>query len=447
MKRSLKYNLTLLGCASSCLMSAAFANTIQSGDEEVVFSIEPEVTNVACEALPRFYTYEVKNISAREDIEIEDFFIDIDEDEDSFPDDDYIVQVIFTDTDGFCQNELELEPGDSCLIEVGVFPSAIDCPEEHPVIEDGEIERKLVVHLDAGSQYELTSPIDIDVTILGTAEDYALLADDIFIGGDDFRIATDGMVQVAQNVGFIDDLDDEDDIILLDHAQIIEGLDAEDGYNATENLAAILDATQAYLTLTNLAYDIEDYNTSVVRMVDPDVPCAAPELLLNADQGDMTINSSIYCVVDGHDNDYFVVDGEITLRGDEDSLFVFVMPSNIPDPFSEPFTVADGDQIELEFAEGASFRLHTSLGRVNPNNVFWVGADLIEADIDTSLVGTFLTMGVFEGDSADPDVEGSPASVKGRIIAIPNLNDDGCCGPSEFPESIIELNGNAIIEP
>lgn len=434
MKRNITQKLAILGCASSCLVNIAYANTTL-GDESVVFvSPLPDFTNVACGADPRTYFYTVLNNSDTEIIEIEDFRIDIDQGDD-FPEDEFIVEIDQSKvplTKGAlpCKTEMFLPVDKTCVIAVTVDPTDITCPSDHPFYNQRDIMRSLHIELDAGSQRELVAAIDLDVTILGTAQEYALLADLIDIDDDDGGgmkedMGTNaGQVQVSQSVGYSTEILDEDDIIYHDDAELIAGLiDPETNQN-TQNVAAFSDAEAAYEALRGAAYDESS-------------TCDAQPLNL---MGNVTVTPGFYCLIDHDgDNDYYVIDGLITFEGNSNSLFVFVMPSVRDDDINDP--------VLFEAETGASYRLFTVSGLVDPDNIFWVGADHIEFDVGTALAGTFITRGTIETDFDEVNTMISdpvgPAMVTGRLIGLQECGrESSMCARTE-----ITLNGNTIVEP
>lgn len=459
MKRSLAYKLLIFTCASSCWMNAN-AN-MQMGDELVTITDPfPEITNVACNALSRTYFYKVTNESENDEwIAIDDFDIEI-LPGDSFPDNDLIVQIDQSQippalTSDACMSDTFYAANDSCWIAVTVTPGIIECPDQHPLLQDGKIRRELFINVDAGSQTEVESLINFDVTVLGTAQEYALFADCLIIDSDGwgpmlkqpedcFPVGSSDdanileIVQVSQDVGYADDIFDPDDLLMHDDAQLIDGFYTEIAPMASvlnQNFAAAADAQAAYQTLKAAAYD--DGSVCVGPQLDP--------------RGDKEIGPGIYCLTDNVDNDYFLVDGRLTFRGNKDALFVFVMPSLI-----------DGDalvdeEILLEVETGASYRLTTSAGIVNPDNIIWVGADVIEFDSGVSIPGTFLTKGLIFADSSMtldfPDFPGSdpvgPAIITGRLIGLASCDDfptEDQNAQCNSVESFIFLDSNTIVD-
>lgn len=419
MKRSL-YKLAILGCASTCLISAAYANTSTAIDtqldDEVVFGPLPEISNIACDGDVRTYQYTVTN-QTDDPIFFFDIFIEIDED-DSFPDNDDIVTIDDSDKSA-CEIGGVLEDGDSCTVTVVIDPTELDCP--NGFIEDGEIERQLVLQFADGTQRELRAPIDTDVTILGAAQEFAILANDVVIGDEDGPWTAALNTQVSQDVGYATDIFDEQDIVYHGDAMLVP---------PPENEPAFTDAYQAYTALKNATFTGNDN-------------CDSSTLDIS---GNVMVNPGFYCLQDPYDNDYFVVDGVIKFNGDKDSLFVFVMPSNADNE--------EQDTIRLEFERGANFRLENENNRrVNPDNIFWVGADEIEFDTGVSAVGTFLTKGIvfFDVDTeaattSNPSYPEGPAVITGRVLGLHGDCDSN--GPScgDF-FTIVTTNGNTIEKP
>lgn len=416
MKRSLIYKLAILSCMSSCLMSLAVY--AQPGDENVVFEDLPELTNVACGSEIRDYIYMITN-TTDEFAEVEDFSIVI-HPEDTIQDP--AVVTLFEPMctwDGCCRPQQELEAGESCAIGVRVNPQELDCPT-HDLMPDGLIDRELLIELDAGSQRLLTTPIALDVTILGSAEDYALLANRIIIDQDTNTTEVEiqaGQVQVEQNVGAVSSVTDSDDIIFLnDQAELILGLDQA-------NSGAFSDAKMAYDALRTVA------------STDSGEFCSGPTIDLLGPR--VPINPGIYCLVDGDDNDYFSVNGKLVFEGDEDSVFVFVMPS---------YADLDTDDfIVLEIEETANYQLLSPAGLVNPNNIIWIGADEIIFRAGANMPGSFITKG--EITALPVETESTQASgaamITGRLIAL-----TPCCDmETDVDFSLIELNGNSILKP
>lgn len=454
MKRSLKYKLALLGCTSSCLMSAAYANQADSQTVQIE-GLNTPITNAVCGADPRTYVYEVMNTSSRESIEIENFDIL------TLPGDDYPdnIDAVYVDQDELpasfidyaCEEETDYDPGNSCFIAVVIDPTELTCPE-HPIVDDADIKRLLVVNVDAGAQTQAVTPIDLDITVLGTVQEYALFADVIIVDCDESNKKSEckdanfsqqpndpvgGITQVSQDVGFIEFIEDPDDLLFHDGAELIAGLFFEplllaNNYATPElqnqNFAASEDAQAAYDTLKAAAYD----NGS---------SCVGPQKNLRGD--DVTINPGIYCLVDiNGDNDMFVVDGTLHFKGNHSSLFVFVMPSVFDDNMVD-------DEVRLEFVDEANYTLFSDDGHVDPDNIIWVGADIIEFDPATSVVGTFLSKGIFFGGGEDfmafdARLEDSepvgPAIIRGRLIGLES------CAQECWFESIIFLNGNTILD-
>lgn len=439
MKRSLTYKLAILGCSSLGTLSAAFANTASSHEEVTMYDPFPEITNVACEADERPYFFFVQN-TGDEDIEIESFDILIDDD-DSYPLNDDIVRIDQSEVPfpyNACSEETDYAPDELCVIAVIVDPTEITCPV-HPIVQDGEIERRLKVVLEAGSQAFVESPIDLDVTVLGTVEEYSVMANWVYADSSCFdpdanaEVAcaddvdtTAGITQVSLDVGIIDFIGDPDDILYHDGAELIETYENQNFGPYFElpnqNVGGFADAEQAYETLRAAAFDYDDADE-----------CVGPQLEIS---GDVEIGPGIYCLVDerDHDDDYFVVDGTVTFRGNRDSLFVFVMPSLIDGDDVE-------DEVELEIEPFADFDLTTVAGRVDSDNIIWVGADLITFHSTTTMVGTFLTKGTIVAEGSDVSLLDSepvgPAIVKGRFI--------GLDGDDDF-QSYVILNGNTLTD-
>lgn len=421
----------ILGGLAACVINVASADSNQyppiPGDEVVVFAQEPEVTNIACGALPRGYVYEVLNDSSREEIEIDTIDIIINAD-DEFQGNTELVTTFEPCAPNDCLNceeQLDLEPGESCFLGVLIDPEAIECPMNQGFIDHAAIDRTLFLGLDAGAQKTLVSPIDIEATILGTSEEYALLGDLIELDEDvppPFNIAEDapgingGQTQVSQDVGYGDAIFDEDDIILHHGAQVYGGFEGN-------NFGAFADAAAAYEALQDIA------------LTGASLQCQTGVVDLS---NTTEVTPGVYCLAGNTDNDYFIVNGRITFRGNQDSLFVFVMPSQIDNPDLE-------DDVQLRVESHASYRLRTDNGEVNPGRIFWIGADVMAFDFGASMAGNFITKGLIFADPA-PDFSTSsdpvgPAIITGRLLG---LNES--CG-MEHCASILDLNGNAILAP
>lgn len=432
-----KYQIAVLGCASSCLIGAAYANV--NMEEEVAFIDPPHVGNAACGALERSFLYLVENTGDAR-IEIEDFSIVINAEEDSYADNDFLVTVEGGDffLDYFCEEDLHLDPGDGCFLEVTVDPTKIDCPTHAPT-EDGHVVRDLVVRVDAGAQTVAIQPLHFDITALGTAEEYAILADVILPDTKSGPSVLLGDVQVSQDVGCLDDycgeFDDLDDIWFHNGAELIIGFDTNyfSEIVDTKNVAAVEDTIAAYNTFLAAASDDDSLLMAAFE-------CDAGNTITHLGTTDTELTGGVYCL-QPDDTDIYTVDGNITFMGDEDTLFVIVMESQVDDPsFANPQS--------LNIQSSADYDFENQNTAVDPNNIYWVGADIIVLCPAAEFVGNILTKGDFFApaftttpSSGVPcpsfDLITVPGTITGRVLGVEN----------DVNLTQFYFNGNTISEP
>lgn len=451
--KHLKYKLALLGCTSFCLINVASA---QSSSDHIAFSVVPEIGNIACGAGPRSFVYQVKNISTRYDVEIEDYGITIGED-DQFIDVNGLTTAstyCLSDDEPGCTVETILAPGETCTLQVTIDPSVLDCPTHFP-IEDGEIERALTLEVDAGAQRLLASPIDIDVTILGTAEYYAVLADQVFLFEAD-DVPNTGFLQVSQDVGSLNTGDsDFDDIWFHDGSELLLGLLTEDNpfniFLPNQNVPAFLDVEAAYNTFLAAGND----DDSARLTADPDYLCDEGNFIDGSTLGGSEFNGGIYCIAEDIDGN-ITVDGNITYMGDEDSIYVMVMNSQI----ENTDTVDVPNPVVLSILSASDFDFENQNTPVKSNNIYWVGADQIILCQGAEFAGNILTKGYFDTDISYPIIHSASLPVPctpdfvmkdPAILEVPGTIEGRVLGLTDVPEddffTWFTFTGNTISEP
>ncbi len=418
MKKSFK--LALLGCASSCLINTAYANT-HGGLE---FSVEPDIDGASCGAATRTYLYTVTNTGFKK-IKIKNIEIDINEGDD-YPKNDEIVEL----SDGpneaapnLCTNWQTLFPFQSCTVSVDVEPTEIPCPTNNIVL-DGEIERSLEVsyktyddHEVSGDHRSISSDIDFDISILGSANEYAVLADYVTVVSD--------LTPRAQSLTQIDGGSVSGADFVINGTSLLFIHPDEDSVQPySVSKPAFLDAAAAQATL-------------IAAALGNAVDCSTTVQNANFNTGDTTITSGFYCVEGTNFTNTAITGDEtytfantITFSADKDDLFVFVMP---PTAFTNTISLADGADYVLD--------------GVDPDNIFWIFNGDATVDNGVRFAGHIITGFDINPAGTLTDAAGAPY-FKGSLLGLsdkePDLGDPTDCSGDPETESCITLQGYTI---
>lgn len=409
------YQFTLLGLASSCLMSAAYANSDcgECEDDTVIFTQEPDFGNIACGAtgLPDVQ-WTIKNIDTSPvqlgDIIIENF--------DDFPD---TLVALLTPVAGDCAllPGDELAPGASCNIGAEINTTGIECttPDDFfSLPTTGPVTRNLNIEL-LNAQRELNGPIDFAMTFTGSAEDFSVIGDNI-CGADDSADCDSSLM--AQNAATI---------YLHQNA----GTSVVDGH-LTDEIFFVGDA-QAYTTPGDVMQAADAnlqaaYNnflalSTYVLNMDPSALTTCNVLPADYFQGtNRMLTGGVYCINGSLPDDEpvgapAVFDSVVTVYGKDP--IVLIIDFTPPDLAIEAAPVLTFDGATFVFDEATE---------ANPENIYWVvnggvtmntcGGCPISADDSADLAGTLMINGNFVVDA-----DSGPGFIQGRILALKNQGD------------------------
>ena len=451
MKKSFK--LALLGCASTCLMGAAYANA----ETESFGSLE--ITNVnledmTCGAEERHYHFTVENKSFSR-VFLGPMVVGIDED-DSFPENSEAVTV----DRGSCG--FRLGRFEKCEGTITFDPTKLACADEDHPIAIGEIEREIIaVYTKLEDEAKngffpriATADVDVDVSPLGSLVDYSIIADDIIAGTDDDEPrAFDAMTTVEGNISYADDITDEDDIIFNCEYNTCGDVEFHES-----RAAAFKDAAQTWQVFrTAVDEDADDVAAGVVDCANADyvldfsndmnyyqeVYPGIVYCVIGADAG--LLNKAVPCDDSTCDIEYYMP-FDIAFKGDEDDIFTFVFP-DIFEPTgitttsaatafpitSTTFYVQDGSKFSL-----TSDAIGTT---VDNRNIFWIIPDNSTTSIDgnTRFAGNIITAGdIVTGDITS----GIPPFVMGGLYGLTDdVDSSEACLTNDCPETTVNVVG------
>ncbi|MGA2654750.1 MAG: hypothetical protein ABSF18_02075 [Gammaproteobacteria bacterium] len=392
------YQVTLLGLASSLLVTSAYANSdCEICDDEVEFVDSPHFSNIACGSNQRDISWTLENFGTTP-VEFGPISIDIESD-DSFSDNLTLVE-LNTPASGDCGYEGDpLAAGDTCLIQGTINPTSVDCDSPDDFISlptTGVIDRLLEVVL-YNDQREIDSPIEFDMTFTGSSEDFSLLGAAICsesdsINCDQYFSTADVGTYVYQDVGvyvldgyLTTDINTAGDAIIYPNSPV-----------ALPVTYAFDDATAAYNNF--IALELLSNEASALT------PCNT--LPVDYFQNDpQIITGGVYCF-DNSDPMPVVVDETVTVYGSDPIVLIV---DNI-----------DATPYALQFLNGSSFKFDETTN-ASPENIYWVVNGNVQVNTcstcpstdQVEVAGTLL----INGDFSVPSNSG-PAIIQGRVLAI-----------------------------
>ncbi len=466
MTKGISFKFALLGCVSSCLMSAAYANTSNEGIVTLELLAGEDIRGVTCGADDRYYTFQLTN-GTDDDLTIRKIHVENNSGHDSPIDFHHFVRNT-TPVSGECQWDGNvLDEGDDCLITVKVDADSLDCGSAIPVeaVFTGELE---VEYSDAEFS-EIEADITIPVTIVGSGDDVSLLGQNLCgteysqqgqcdidslsnlaatnVTVDQDLVATSETAYISSNIVSVNGDKYRDDDIIAENAKS----DVKAAFNNIMDLAIdgpfLADAQDSSVGLgfsSNcrlLAYDW--FNTPV----DP--------MDLSLGNVERTISGGgLYCFTtdDGDtlpgcdDVEPVVINTNVIVETTQPAIFVInpevcdPRDGSLPDDFYALVIGEDGNNV-------ANFNVDTDIGdpRVSAGNLYFFVDGKAEMhapaatsdtcdpttdpDCDYNLAGRYILEDYFEADAGDfpaniigniYSTRGSVGLVEGYVVNDPN---------------------------
>ncbi len=398
MLKTYNLKLALLSLSTSIfLVGVAHAESVHNecNEEADVCIFAPNVHKAACGAEAKPLTYRVVNNRdpgiTLLDVEISPNHLD------SFPDKDLVT---YSKERSTCQIGKAI--GYECSIVLELNTTSIDCP----VREWTQIDRTLEIDINTWAR-DFYSEIDLNITTLGAAEDFSVLAPSVFNTAS--QDAT-----VAFNVGYTDE-----------HGfgtQLIRYYDQHRLYGPFEELtiAANEDTEATFYAMLNKQYDGGCHNNNTLS------PSLGHKGLVPQ------VSAGVFCF---RDPSPVTINGDFILNGDGD--YVFIIDYGSADHLKQVFYIFENANILLRNGAQA-------------DRVYWIVRGATEQSAGSFIAGNVLSTGAFEFEDGR-----ATAGLQGRILVLgrdehteqTNPRMDAFTVDCESERAYVCLYGNTISNP
>jgi hypothetical protein len=400
MKTQFKY-LTFIGlCAGSIFAQAAHANSCQTNQDVEI--TPPDITNVVCGSEPIIFPYEVTNcLPSGHAIPIEEWNILIDDQVDSWPENDDLVTIVSPVSSDPNYSKL-CKLGDkgftgTCIVNVAINTVSLGyCPTGGLT---GIIDRTLRLDIESPQIYAY-APIETELSPNGDLDNWTYLGPSVINDPDA------GNAQANKNVGQTVEGGVISGVTLTEPTAAFYSWNQQETINAVNTLAAVYASYYGYLFTSS----------------------ELPRRL--GTKGDRkAVNAGTY----SFDRDTWpvTIDGVFTINGGPTDKAVFVLD----------FDYTTSESIILSVFKNAKIKL---TGGILPENVIWVlNNGSLETAGSCQLSGMFLVNGGFE-DEAD-DRNGGCSLIGNAFIYV---NDNNPPSPGDpYEGSNIALDGTSATTP